>query len=67
MQTNKIGTNEQKSNNVKTKSDVVKHTVKKGETLGGIANRHHTTVKKLKQLNNLKSDKIKVGQVLRVK
>ena len=67
VQTNKIGTNEQKSDNVKTKSDVVKHTVKKGETLGGIANRHHTTVKKLKQLNNLKSDKIKVGQVLRVK
>ena len=67
VQTNKIGTNEQKSNNVKAKSDVVKHTVKKGETLGGIANRHHTTVKKLKQLNNLKSDKIKVGQVLRVK
>lgn len=42
------------------------HVVKAGETLNTIATKYHTTVKQLKKWNNLKSDKIKVKQKLRV-
>lgn len=38
--------------------------VVKGDTLWGIANRNKLTVAKLKSLNNLRSDLIKVGMVL---
>ena len=41
--------------------------VKKGDTLGAIAKRNRTTVKRLQQLNGLKSSNIKVGQRLRVR
>lgn len=43
------------------------YTVKKGDNLSKIANRHRTTVTKIKQLNGLKNDNIQVGQKLRVK
>lgn len=42
------------------------HTVKAGETLSSIAKKYNTTVSKIKKLNNLKSDKIKAKQKLRV-
>ena len=42
------------------------HTVKSGETLSMIAKKYNTTVAKIKKLNNLKSDKIKAKQKLRV-
>ncbi len=41
-----------------------KYIVKKGDTLGGIANRYGTTVSKVKEASSLKSNKIKVGDVL---
>lgn len=40
------------------------YAVVSGDTLGGIAHRHGTTVKALKQVNNLTSDKLHVGQKL---
>jgi len=43
------------------------HKVRKGETLTSIAAKHGTTVKKLKKLNGLKSDRIRYGQRLRVR
>ena len=43
------------------------YTIKNGETLGGIANRHNTTVKKLMQLNHINADEIRAGKKLRVK
>lgn len=43
------------------------YTVRKGDNLSTIATRHKTTVANLKKLNNLKSDKIQVGQRLKVK
>ena len=44
----------------------VYYKVKRGDNLGLIAKRHHTTVKQLKSWNNLKSDMIREGQRLKV-
>ncbi|WP_160118360.1 LysM peptidoglycan-binding domain-containing protein [Bacillus sp. V59.32b] len=42
------------------------YTVKKGDTLYRIAKNNKTTVATLKKLNNLKSDSLKIGQVLKL-
>ena len=42
------------------------HTVRRGEVLGTIADRYGLTVSRLKSLNGLKSDRIRVGQKLKV-
>lgn len=43
------------------------HTVRKGETLSTIARKYHTNAAAIKRLNNLSSDRIRIGQRLRVK
>ena len=45
------------------------YTVKSGDTLSKIASKYDksVTVESLKKLNNLKSDKIEVGQKLKIK
>ena len=43
------------------------YTVKKGDTLYKIANKHGLTVQKLKKLNGMKNDNIRVGQKLKVR
>jgi membrane-bound lytic murein transglycosylase D len=41
--------------------------VKKGDTLGAIARRHHVTTKQIMKWNNLKNaDKLSIGQRLRI-
>ncbi len=47
-------------------ADAATHTVQKGDTLYSIAKKYDLTVDKLKSLNNLKSNNIKVKQVLNV-
>lgn len=42
-------------------------TVRSGDTLGAIARRNNTTVNKIKRLNGMKSNVIRVGQKLRVR
>lgn len=42
----------------------ISYVVKRGDTLSRIADRHGTSVSKIKRLNNLKSDLIKIGQKL---
>lgn len=41
--------------------------VRKGDTLGAIARRNHTTVAKIKRLNGLRSDRLSIGQKLKVR
>lgn len=49
-------------------SDAQYHTIKKGDTLGKLARRYHTTVKKLCRLNGIKiTTKLKIGKKLRIK
>lgn len=54
------------SNNTKPtgKTEKIYHVVAKGQTLSSIARDHKTTVAEIKQLNNLKSDNISLGQKL---
>ena len=42
------------------------HTIEPGETLSYIAKECKTTVKKIKQFNNMKSDVLRVGQVIKI-
>ena len=42
------------------------HTIEPGETLSYIAKECKTTVKKIKQFNNMKSDNLRVGQVIKI-
>lgn len=43
-----------------------KYTVRRGDTLSGIAQRYRTSVSKLKTMNRLRSDRLQVGQALQV-
>jgi membrane-bound lytic murein transglycosylase D len=49
-----------------TEGSMTTHTVRSGETLGGIARKYRTTVSNIKRWNNLRSDMIRVGQKLRI-
>ena len=55
------------SSRSKSKSKAQYVTVRSGDTLSAIANRHGTTASKIKQLNNMRRDVIMPGQSLRVK
>lgn len=45
---------------------VTYYTIKRGDTLGGIAKKFHCTVKQLKAWNNLKNDNIREGKKLKI-
>ena len=45
----------------------VVHTVRSGETLGGIARKYHTTVSAIMSQNGLKNTTIRVGRTLKIK
>jgi membrane-bound lytic murein transglycosylase D len=47
-------------------STTIIHTVKSGETLGGIAAKYHVSVADIKRWNGLKSDLIQIGQKLKI-
>ena len=51
---------------MKNRVTYVTHKIKEGETLGHIAIKYHTTVKNIKNWNNLKSDNIRAGKTLRI-
>lgn len=56
-----------KSKNKKKKERTQTATVRQGDTLSEIAERHGTTVKKLRQLNKIKGNLINTGKKIRVK
>ncbi len=49
-----------------TGSSTSTYTVKKGDTLYGIANKYNTTVDNLKKQNNLTSNTLSIGQILKI-
>lgn len=42
-------------------------TIRKGDTLSEIAERNHTTVKRLRQLNGIRGNNIRAGKKIRVR
>ncbi len=57
-------TNTKKSEQAKPKTTT--HTVRKGENLSKIAKRHGVSVQAIRNANNLKNDRINVGQKLKI-
>ncbi|GAB2598875.1 transglycosylase SLT domain-containing protein [Nitrincola alkalisediminis] len=49
---------------IEDRIDYASYTVKSGDTLGGIAHRHSTSVKNIVDANKLKNTQIRVGQTL---
>jgi len=49
-----------------TSNDYIKYTVVRGDTLYGIARKYGTTVDEIKELNNLASNTLSIGQVLKI-
>jgi LysM repeat protein len=43
------------------------YTVRKGDTLSGIAKRYGTSTSSLKRINGLSSDRLRIGQKLRLR
>ncbi|MCH5167056.1 MAG: LysM peptidoglycan-binding domain-containing protein [Erysipelotrichales bacterium] len=62
----KIPTTETKPTPPSTSTKTNTYTVVKGDTLYAIANKYKTTVDELKKLNNLTSNTLSVGQVLKL-
>ena len=60
--------NTKKNSKKKKEKQTAKHiTVKDGDTLSEIAERNHTSVKQLRQLNGIQGSNIVVGKKIRVK
>jgi N-acetylmuramoyl-L-alanine amidase len=47
-------------------ASLIKHTIKRGETLSGVSIRYNVKLQALRSINNLKKDSVRIGQVLRV-
>lgn len=56
-----------KSSARRRRSRVKRVTIRKGDTLSEIAERNHTTVKKLRQLNGMRGNNIRAGKKIRVR
>jgi membrane-bound lytic murein transglycosylase D len=62
--TNKKGVSSSSSSS--SKSGFTTYVVRRGDNLTAIANRHKVTVNAIKKANNLKSNKLRVGQKLKI-
>lgn len=55
-------------NQSKAATQTVVHVIKKGDTLGALAKKYHTTVKRLCQLNHIsQTSKLRIGQRIRIR
>ena len=66
LKTLKLAKNSKPKKEQKHNSKAI-HIVEKGDTLYGISNKYGISVEDLKQINNLKSDTISIGQELKLK
>ena len=57
----------QRSTSATVAANTMYYRVKEGDTLSRIAAKYHTTVTRIKQINGLRSDFLRVGQQLRVR
>lgn len=57
---------EKKASSAPASSGRISYKVKSGDSLGKIAARYHVSISQLKKWNNLKSDTIRIGQVLHI-
>ncbi len=64
--TSRTGTAQAGTSQAGTAQTTAVHRIRRGDTLWNIARRYRTTVEELKRSNRLRSDRIKVGQKLRV-
>lgn len=46
--------------------DMIRHKIRNGETLGGIARKYRVTVKQLRRWNNLRDNNIRAGKYLKI-
>lgn len=53
-----------KANNVEKKENTISYTVQKGDSLYSIARKYDTTIDRIKDLNNLTTNLLSIGQVL---
>jgi len=54
------------ANSPKSDVDYISYTVKKGDLLSTIAAAHHVKASELAEINDIKKDKIKIGEVLKI-
>lgn len=66
LSTDKLTINQQLKIPGNKDSDEISYTVKKGDNLYTIANKYDTTVNEIKKINNLSSNVLKIGQVLKL-
>ena len=66
--TTKSSTTKKRSSSRRSRRSRVKRvTIRKGDTLSEIAERNHTTVKRLRQLNGIRGNNIRAGKKIRVR
>ena len=63
----KSATKRKSSSRRRRRSKVKRVTIRQGDTLSEIAERNHTTVKKLRQLNGIRGNNIRAGKKIRVR
>ena len=63
----KSSTKRRSSSSRRRRSRVKRVTIRQGDTLSEIAERNHTTVKKLRQLNGIRGNNIRAGKKIRVR